>query len=91
MIKGLWLLLNSSPKLYTNRVADIIRDRQTGKEYVRGRRVLFHGENIEVPKTIEELEPNRWEFILNTDDGPSEMSAADYAREIYVQGLMGGR
>lgn len=87
MIKGLWELLSTNPILYTNRAADIIRDRKTNKEYVRGKRKLFHGKSVEVPKTIEELEPDRWEFIYFRGEQSAELSATDYAREIYVNNL----
>ena len=37
---GMWELRGSEPKLYTKRAADIIKNKRTGKEYIRGKMIL---------------------------------------------------
>lgn len=78
---GVWPLRGTNPTLYTNKAADVIRDKTTGKEYIRGERKIFWNAK-EVPKKIEDTEPDRWEFILLTDASPLRIE--DYARDIWV-------
>ena len=81
--KGVWELVGSEPTLYTNEPAKIIKDLQTGKEYIRGERRVFWDEK-DVPKTIEQTDPARWKFIYEDGYEPSKI---DYVREIWTNGL----
>lgn len=86
MIEGFWPLVGSDPVLYTAKAADIIQDTQTGKEYVRGKMVLWHGEKIDPPTPIEKADPERWKFIY-LHSNRREMQTKDYVREIWANGL----
>ena len=82
-----WVLRGSTPPLYTQKAADIIKDKETGKEYIRGDIVFF--EEGKLPERIEQ-DRDRWEFIyLNKE--VSEMSLSDYARELFAGSLFGGK
>ena len=84
MIKGLWPLRGSNPVLYTDKAADVILDTKTCKEYIRGERVLFHGSNTVIPKTIEETDPDRWQFYYPKDLKKGSLTTGDRLREIMV-------
>ena len=86
MIDGVWPLIGTDPQLYTKRAADVIKDKQTGKEYIRGKLKLIHGEQS-IPQLIEESEPTRWEFHYfegETSFGRTE----EYVRGIWLNTLL---
>ena len=60
---GLWKV--DGLDVYTDIVADYIRDKNTGKEYKRGERVLFQGEDL-TPFPLAEHTEN-YEFIYERD------------------------
>jgi len=80
-MKGCWVLKGTEPPLYTRKAADIIKHKQTGKEYIRGDFILFDEKKL--PDRIENTD--EYEFIYIKDK--SEMELEDYLREIYVQNL----
>lgn len=81
-----WVLRGSNPPLYTQKAADIIKDKETGKEYIRGEVVFFAKGKL--PKKIEE-DADKWEFIYLKP--AEEMSLTDYARELFAGSLFGGK
>lgn len=86
-VKGLWCLVGTNPPLWTADAADVIRNRKTGKEYVRGKMTLFTAPNI--PEKIED-KPDEWEFIHIINGKPlTEEKVNDYARGIWVNQLFG--
>lgn len=85
MLKGLWPLRGTNPPLYTAKAADVIIDKETKKEYIRDKIKLFTVKgNDELPKTIEQSEPKRWEFVRFKQKQDKEI---DYLKEIYVNTL----
>lgn len=85
LIKSMFPLRGSNPTLYTTRNADIIIDKQTGKEYLKDKPILFKKKDGPFPPAIEETDPERWEFVLLKRDG--QVSTNDYMREIAVNSL----
>lgn len=84
-MKGLWKLRGSSPPLYTNKAADIIIHKPTGKEYLRGERVLFGEGNL--PTTVEST--GEYEFIYVTNKAKrGDMTEAEMLREIHVNTML---
>ena len=87
-MRFLYPLKRTNPVLYTADTADIIRDKQTGKEYMRGEGRVYCSSKEAIPSTIEDTEPGRWEFIrLNSKKAQSGGSTINYGRELFVQGL----
>lgn len=85
MIEGLWPLKGTNPPLYTAKAADVIVDKETKKEYIRDKMKLFTVKSKdELPKTIEQLKPERWEFVRFKQKQEKEI---DYLKEIYVNTL----
>ena len=85
MLKGLWPLRGTNPPLYTAKAADVIIDKETKKEYIRDKIKLFTVKGRdELPKTIEQSEPKRWEFVRFKQKQDKEI---DYLKEIYVNTL----
>lgn len=85
LVKSLFPLRGSNPVLYTAKAADIIIDKQTGKEYIKEKSILFRKKDGPFPPTIEETEPDRWEFILLKKH--STFSTEDYLREIAANSI----
>ena len=83
-IDGLWPLRGSEPPLWTAKAADIIRNKETGKEYIRGKMKLF--KVSELPKKIED-EPEKWEFIYLHNKG-LDIGAGEYLRDIWTAQML---
>ena len=77
---GLWPLKGSNPPLWTAKAADIIRNKETGQEYIRGEIQLFT--NSKTPPRVEE-DPTKWEFIYIKSGKPT-VSSSEYLRDIWV-------
>lgn len=83
MRKGLWVLRNSNPPLYTDEPADIIKHKATGKEYIRGKRILF--KEGEVPPKVEDS--GEYEFIYLKGRKPATLTTEEAATGLYVNSL----
>ena len=88
MIVSLWPLRGAEPPLYTAKAADIIKDKVTGKEYIRDKIILWHGEKAKPPIPIEKSEPDRWEFIYLK--GVTPLGTENYLKEIWVDRMLRG-
>lgn len=85
-MKGLWKVKGTEPVLYTDKCADIIVDKRTGKEYLRGERVLF--KDKKVPAKIEDSGNYEFVYLKNKTTLQGKPTTEDYAREIYVNSLL---
>lgn len=79
MLKGLWVIKDTYPPLYTNKAADIIIEKATGKKFVRGKRKLFQEEDL--PNKIEDTD--KYEFIY-TDNKSQGLSNENILQEILI-------
>lgn len=67
---GAWILTcgfwnkDTNPPLYTEKCADVIRHKATGKKYRRGKYVLFHTNKAEEKPTLIE-DTGEYEFIYH--------------------------
>ena len=85
LVLCLFPLRGSNPVLYTSKAADIVVDKQTGREYLKDEPILFYKKDGPFPTTIEESEPDRWEFVLlKQGEG---LNTKDYLREMFVSSL----
>lgn len=75
---GLWKI--DGLDLYTDLAADYVRDKQTGREYRRGERVLFENEDTS-PFPLAE-HSDRYEYVLEINAVKGELNTNDYMREI---------
>ena len=87
---GAWQLktLKGPVDLYTRKAVDIIKNIETGQEYVRGEWKLF-----EKAKNYQPLPPlveNDSKFqLINTESSiASKLTTEDYAKEIFVSTLL---
>ena len=82
-VTGLWCLKGSEPPLWTARAADIIKNKKTGKEYMRGEMKLF--KDADIPQKIED-NPDEWEFIY-LRNGKPVVDKDEYVRDIWVNSM----
>lgn len=82
-MKGLWVLRGSDPPLYTSKAADVIKHKATGKEYIRGKRVLF--EDSKIPPKVEDC--GEYEFIYLKDKKSTMFSTEEAATGLYMNSL----
>ena len=83
-VVGLWPLVGSEPVLWTAKAADIIRSKETGKEYIKGKMKLFTSPGI--PTKIED-DPDKWEFIY-LRNGKQIVDTDTYVRDIWVNQIL---
>ena len=74
---GLWKI--EGLDIYTDKAVDYIRDKTTGKEYRRGKRILFKNEDT-TPFPLAE-HTDRYEYIYE-DNNCFSATKKDYLREI---------
>ncbi|MDE7453572.1 MAG: hypothetical protein K2N22_04110 [Clostridia bacterium] len=84
-IQYFWIIDGYSPKTYTKKACDLVRDKATGKTYKRGDFVKFADE--EYPFPLAEHTDN-FDFIYDADSC-SPMTQEDYMGEIWVNTLFG--
>lgn len=86
---GAWQLktLKGPVNLYTRKAADIIKNIETGQEYVRGEWKLFEkAKNYQpLPPLVEDNPIFR--FIDTETSVSTKLTADDYARELFVKSL----
>ena len=85
-MKGLWILRGSNPPLYTRKAADVIKHKETGKEYIRGEMKLF---KELLPQTVEET--GEYEFIYLSKLKMPTLTDNEQLNEIRVSTLLKGR
>lgn len=83
MRQGYWPLRNSNPTLYTRKAADIIKHKATGKEYIRGKMVMF--DDAEAPQVIEAGNEYSFIYIKKND---ARMTDNELLTELYVTEAM---
>lgn len=88
---GLWVVEGCDPIVYTDQYCAFIRERETGKLYKLGERVIFRKEE-EYPDFYSLAEySGKFDFISNNITNQNTynetMTPTDYLREIWVQNL----
>lgn len=80
---GMWELRGSEPKLYTKRAADIIKNKRTGKEYIRGKMKLF---KVDVPEPVENT--GEYEFVYLNSKKMAIPTSEEMLKEIQVNTIL---
>lgn len=81
-LNGFWEIVGTSPVIYTQKICDLLRDKETKQLYKRGELKIWWDEDYPMP-LAEHME--RFDFIYFAKDAP--MTQEEYTREIWARGF----